>query len=650
MAKNSILFLAILGVIILAGVVSALDRDLYKTFNYTYEDFETSPPEEVSPIIEIILPENGSTVKGDFTSLVVETDENAICLYSLGFRGPYYGGGMPPVEMEITGGKLHMQQIKNLKETQEGENYIISVTCEDEFENSGNAKADFYVDLTEIREVMIIEDIDDYKYDKSAMIEIPESDEGILKMYFSYYDKGDGNLYGVNVIEFEDSLSLKEFLKEGEEELTLEKINENFVYTFKDEGIIAIIWPHENLIIFVLAIQDSAEELVFPSPLVEAYLEKYPSDLPFEVEHPPRTDLQRTLGQKTAPVTLEMFTDFEGPFDARWYNNTFPLIKKNYIDTGKVKLVLKHFPLKSIHPHAKNSAIAAECASYQNKFFEYIDFLYKNQNALSDTDLKNYAEEIGLDMNKFSSCFYNSNIGSRVEDDINEGISKGVAGVPAFFVNGRLISGAQPYEVFENAIEEELSKDTTPPTITLLDPDDNEDFETSKSDKTITFRYKVSDESNIASCSLIIDGDLEDLDNVIEKDVENIFRQELDSDEGYNWRIECVDIHGNKGISETRDFDIDKKKDDKKDNDVIRNTLDSNLLVDNSGKEKTGAFTPTIKLEEPAIKVTDQDKKTESPKNNFSLGEVSNIWLILLPVFGIGIVLLLILIVVFRRR
>jgi hypothetical protein len=192
-------------------------------------------------------------------------------------------------------------------------------------------------------------------------------------------------------------------------------------------------------------------------------------------------------------------------------------------------------------------------------------------------------------------------------------------------------------------------KDTTPPTITLLDPNDNENFDTSKDDKDIDFEFEVNDESEITSCTLFIDGDAEQTINSPQKNVVISVEENLDSDESYRWKVECTDAHGNKGISGTRDFDIDQKKNNDND-DNTRNTLDTTPLIDSSKKETKNTFVPTINLNEPTIKVTNQDKKTESPKNNFSLGETNNLWLILLPVFGIGIVLMLILIVIFIRR
>ena len=94
---------------------------------------------------------------------------------------------------------------------------------------------------------------------------------------------------------------------------------------------------------------------------------------------------QKTLGDENAPVTINMFTDLECPFCARWHIDTFPLVKQNYIDTGKAKLIVRHYPL-SFHLNAKKAAIASECAAQQGKFFEYIDLVYANQDELNSND------------------------------------------------------------------------------------------------------------------------------------------------------------------------------------------------------------------------------------------------------------------------
>src|SRR4029079_1033526 len=132
-------------------------------------------------------------------------------------------------------------------------------------------------------------------------------------------------------------------------------------------------------------------------------------------------------------------------------------IKAEYIDTGKGDYIFRHFPL-SIHVNAQISAVAAECANEQDKFWAYHDLLYKNGKAdgtgLAAGDLKKYADQLGLNTglfgfgyNKFNQCFDGNTTLQTVKDDQAEGTKVGVTGTPTFYINGKQIVGAQPYSV-----------------------------------------------------------------------------------------------------------------------------------------------------------------------------------------------------------
>lgn len=162
-------------------------------------------------------------------------------------------------------------------------------------------------------------------------------------------------------------------------------------------------------------------------------------------------------GLEDAPVTIVEFSDFECPFCARFVKETLPKIEENYIKTGKVKFVFRDFPLP-FHPNAQKAHEAAECAREQGKFWEYHDILFKNTQALSVSDLKNYANELGLDTIKFNECLDSGRKTEEVEKDLQDGQNYGVQGTPTFFINGIQIVGAQPYSVFEQIIEQELNK------------------------------------------------------------------------------------------------------------------------------------------------------------------------------------------------
>ena len=163
-------------------------------------------------------------------------------------------------------------------------------------------------------------------------------------------------------------------------------------------------------------------------------------------------------GAANAPVTMIEFSDFQCPFCGRFFEDAYPQIKKDYIDTGKVQLIFRNFPLTSIHPNAQPAAEAAECADEQGKFWQYHDQLFTNQAMLSVENYKQWAKDLGLDTKKFNDCVDTHKYASKVSKDESDGQAAGVDGTPAFFVNGALISGAQPYGAFKAAIDAALVK------------------------------------------------------------------------------------------------------------------------------------------------------------------------------------------------
>lgn len=175
------------------------------------------------------------------------------------------------------------------------------------------------------------------------------------------------------------------------------------------------------------------------------------------------------LGSASAKVTMVEFGDFQCPFCKSYFQQTYPDIKSKYIDTGKVKLVFRHFPLTQIHVNAQISAVAAECANQQGKFWQYHDLLYTNGQsdgtALDKASLEKYADQLGLNSgtlgfgkNKFNQCLEGNATLSIVNADQQEGLKDGVTGTPSFFINGKSIVGAQPASAFEQAIEAALKQ------------------------------------------------------------------------------------------------------------------------------------------------------------------------------------------------
>ena len=161
-------------------------------------------------------------------------------------------------------------------------------------------------------------------------------------------------------------------------------------------------------------------------------------------------------GQADAPVTIIEFSDYECPFCERFYVQTLPQLKKNYIDTGKVKFVYRDYPL-SFHPNATKAAEAAECAGEQKKYWEYHDTLFQHQNALDNKSLKQYAIDLGLDTASFNQCLDSGAMLEEVQKDFKEGSYLGISGTPTFFINGIKIVGAQPFDAFKLVIERELA-------------------------------------------------------------------------------------------------------------------------------------------------------------------------------------------------
>ena len=161
------------------------------------------------------------------------------------------------------------------------------------------------------------------------------------------------------------------------------------------------------------------------------------------------------IGPANAPVTLVEFSDFQCPFCQR-VSPTLKQVRAQYGD--KVRIVWKDFPLTQIHPQAFKAGEAAHCAGEQGKYWEYHDRLFANQQALQAADLKRHAADLGIDAAKFDACLDSSKYAERVRDGVAQGSQLGVNSTPTIYINGRMLSGAQPYEAFATIIDEELSK------------------------------------------------------------------------------------------------------------------------------------------------------------------------------------------------
>jgi protein-disulfide isomerase len=161
-----------------------------------------------------------------------------------------------------------------------------------------------------------------------------------------------------------------------------------------------------------------------------------------------------TRGPKNAPIKVVLFSDFQCPFCGR-VEPSIAQLEKDY--PGKVQVGWKNFPL-SFHDRAKPAAEAALAAHEQGKFWPMHEKLFANQRALSDADLEKYAQELGLDLAKFKAAMSSHKFAAAVDADMKQGSALGVEGTPAAFVNGHLVSGAQPVEAFKKIVDEELKK------------------------------------------------------------------------------------------------------------------------------------------------------------------------------------------------
>lgn len=162
-------------------------------------------------------------------------------------------------------------------------------------------------------------------------------------------------------------------------------------------------------------------------------------------------------GDSDAPVTIVEWSDFECPFCTRFYTQTFKQIDEEYIKTGKVKMVYRDFPL-SFHANAQKAAEAAECAGEQGKFWEMHDKLFDNGVDGGVPSFKQFAADIGLGTAEFNDCLDSGSMASEVQKDMDDGVALGIRGTPGFIINGQLVSGAQPFSVFKQVIDEALGE------------------------------------------------------------------------------------------------------------------------------------------------------------------------------------------------
>ena len=171
------------------------------------------------------------------------------------------------------------------------------------------------------------------------------------------------------------------------------------------------------------------------------------------------------LGDSKAKVTIIEFGDYQCPSCRMFWKDVEPRLKKDYVDTGKVRLVFRDFPIVEIHPEAMVASMAAQCANDQGKYWEMHDKIFREQFNKGDdiirfkvTDLKKWAKDLKLDTAAFDSCLDSERYKAEVAKDKADGDAVGIQGTPSFFINGRFLGGVHPYPDFKKMIDEELAK------------------------------------------------------------------------------------------------------------------------------------------------------------------------------------------------
>jgi protein-disulfide isomerase len=175
-----------------------------------------------------------------------------------------------------------------------------------------------------------------------------------------------------------------------------------------------------------------------------------------------------SIGRSDAPLTLVEYTDFQCPYCRQFHLTTFEAIKKNYIDTGKLRYVSRDFPL-DMHENARRAAVAGRCAGEQGQFWEMRHVMIVNANQLKPDNIVVYARDLKLDVDKFRSCFESDRYAADIERSVAEGQAAGVTGTPSFVlgrtgvdkVDGVRLVGAKPYAAFDAKLKEMLAATAT---------------------------------------------------------------------------------------------------------------------------------------------------------------------------------------------
>ena len=215
---------------------------------------------------------------------------------------------------------------------------------------------------------------------------------------------------------------------------------------------------------------DTGQQILKELKEITLLLEKQQRPQPQQAAAPAKPELvtikgggPHTLGKADAPLVLIEYTDYQCPYCKRFYDTTFAEIKKNLIDTGKVRFISRNLPLP-FHGNAKKAAQAAFCAGEQGRYWEMRDSLFRNQNRLEVEAITGYANGLSLKADAFKNCMDSGKFAKEISDEAAYGGTLGITGTPTFVlgtvkgdsVEGRKIVGAQPYAAFESLAAEML--------------------------------------------------------------------------------------------------------------------------------------------------------------------------------------------------
>ena len=215
-----------------------------------------------------------------------------------------------------------------------------------------------------------------------------------------------------------------------------------------------------------------ADEILKELRSIRQTLERQQQPQPRQVQAPPDDKVAiafqsggNSIGRPDAPIVMVEYSDYQCPFCRQFHMSTFDEIKKNYVDSGRVRYISRDFPL-AFHENARRAAIAARCAGDQGRFWELRHVMIVNANQLTAPSILKYAGELKLEMGGFRTCLDSERYGKDVDRDMEEGAQAGVSGTPSFvvgrLVNGRLegvrVVGAMPYQALASTLDEALRK------------------------------------------------------------------------------------------------------------------------------------------------------------------------------------------------